>query len=66
MYIVQPQTSEEAPDIWHALGDVTRRTLIDRLADGPKSTSQLTEGMPMTRFGTVRAGDRAQAGSAEA
>jgi DNA-binding transcriptional ArsR family regulator len=53
MYVVTTE-AESAPDIWHALADPTRRALIDRLADGAKSTSQLCEGMPMTRFGVMK------------
>jgi DNA-binding transcriptional ArsR family regulator len=53
MFLVQARASP-APDIWHALADPTRRTLIDRLAGGAKSTSQLCEGMPMTRFGVMK------------
>src|SRR6185436_20847285 len=46
--------AESAPDVWHALADPTRRALIDRLADGARTTSQLCEGMPMTRFGVMK------------
>ena len=53
MYALQP-AAESAPDIWHALADPTRRTLIDRLAAGAKTTSQLCEGLPMTRFGVMK------------
>src|ERR1044072_9076959 len=53
MYVIDP-APESAPDIWHALADPTRRALIDRLADGPKTTSQLCEGMPMSRFGVMK------------
>jgi DNA-binding transcriptional ArsR family regulator len=53
MYAVNSQT-EAAPDIWHALADPTRRALIDRLAGGARTTSQLCEGLPMTRFGVMK------------
>lgn len=53
MYAVDTQ-AESQPDIWHALADPTRRALIDRLADGAKTTSQLCAGMPMTRFGVMK------------
>src|ERR1044071_4874539 len=43
-----------APDIWQALADPTRRALIDRLAEGARTTSQLCEGMPMSRFGVMK------------
>jgi DNA-binding transcriptional ArsR family regulator len=45
---------DSAPDIWHALADPTRRALIDRLAGGARTTSQLCENMPMTRFGVMK------------
>lgn len=53
MFLVSPQT-DSAPDIWQALADPTRRLLIDRLADGAKTTSQLCEGVPMSRFGVMK------------
>ena len=53
MFIV-PETAESIPDIWQALADPTRRALIDRLAGGARTTSQLCEGMPMSRFGVMK------------
>ena len=53
MYLVQPH-AETAPDLWHALSDPTRRVLIDRLADGAKTTSELCRDMPMSRFGVMK------------
>lgn len=49
-----PKASSPKPDIWQALADPTRRALIDRLAQGPKTTSQLCAGMPMSRFGVMK------------
>lgn len=46
--------AEPAPDVWSALADPTRRTLIDRLARGAKSTSELGVGLPMSRFGVMK------------
>jgi DNA-binding transcriptional ArsR family regulator len=43
-----------APDVWSALADPTRRTLIDRLALGAKSTSELGVGLSMSRFGVMK------------
>ena len=40
--------------VWAALADPTRRALLDRLADGPLSTTQLTAGAAMTRFGIAK------------
>jgi DNA-binding transcriptional ArsR family regulator len=42
------------PDLWQALADPTRRELLDRLSAGPRTTSQLCEGMPMSRFGVMK------------
>jgi DNA-binding transcriptional ArsR family regulator len=53
MFAVQPADSPK-PDIWQALADPTRRALIDRLAGGARTTSQLCEGMPMSRFGVMK------------
>ena len=53
MYAIRPETESE-PDIWHALADPTRRPLIDRLAGGARTTSQLCENMPMSRFGVMK------------
>lgn len=41
-------------DIWQALADPTRRQLIDRLAIAPRSTSDLCDGLPMSRFGVMK------------
>lgn len=53
MYIVEA-SSKQPIDLWHALADPSRRKLIDRLAAGPLTTSQLCEGMPMSRFGVMK------------
>lgn len=53
MFAVQPSDAPK-PDIWQALADPTRRMLIDRLAGGARTTSQLCEGMPMSRFGVMK------------
>jgi DNA-binding transcriptional ArsR family regulator len=53
MFAVQPDDAPK-PDIWQALADPTRRALIDRLAGGARTTSQLCEGMPMSRFGVMK------------
>lgn len=53
MYAIRREAESE-PDIWHALADPTRRLLIDRLAGGARTTSQLCEGMPMSRFGVMK------------
>jgi DNA-binding transcriptional ArsR family regulator len=53
MYVVSSKP-EPVPDVWQALADPTRRELIDRLADGAKTTSQLCAGLPMSRFGVMK------------
>lgn len=53
MFAVQPDDAPK-PDIWQALADPTRRALIDRLTGGARTTSQLCEGMPMSRFGVMK------------
>jgi DNA-binding transcriptional ArsR family regulator/uncharacterized protein YndB with AHSA1/START domain len=41
--------------VWRALGDPTRRLLLDELRSGRKSTSELVESVPgMTRFGVMK------------
>ncbi len=45
---------ESSVDIWQALADPTRRALIDRLATGPRTTTQLTAGFAMSRFGVMK------------
>lgn len=41
--------------VWKALADVTRRTLLDQLRDGPKTTSQLVEVFPhLSRFAVMK------------
>jgi DNA-binding transcriptional ArsR family regulator/uncharacterized protein YndB with AHSA1/START domain len=52
MFAVAPSDSP-VPDIWQALADPTRRMLIDRLSQGPLSTSALCEGVAMTRYGVM-------------
>jgi len=53
MFLVD-ENPQPAPDLWQALADPTRRALIDRLAAGARTTSQLCEGMPMSRFGVMK------------
>lgn len=44
------QVIPETEPIWKALADPTRRKLLDLLRNGPKSTTQLCESFPTTRF----------------
>jgi DNA-binding transcriptional ArsR family regulator len=38
-----------ANDGWTALGDPTRRTIFERLADGPQPVVELARGLPVSR-----------------
>ena len=41
--------------MWRALADATRRQLLDRLRDGPRTTGQLAAGFPaLTRFAVMK------------
>ena len=41
--------------IWKALSDPTRRKILDRLRDGPKSTTEIVEAFPgMTRHAVMK------------
>ena len=55
MYAIRAEKpSFEPQQIWHALADPTRRGLLDRLAEGPCTTSDLCDGAPMSRFGIMK------------
>jgi DNA-binding transcriptional ArsR family regulator len=41
--------------IWKALADETRRSILDCLRDGPRTTTEIVERFPeMTRFGVMK------------
>lgn len=40
--------------VWRALGDPTRRLLVDRLGEGPKTTGDLCGLVPISRFGVMK------------
>jgi DNA-binding transcriptional ArsR family regulator len=41
--------------IWKALADETRRSILDALCDGPKTTTQIVERFPkLSRFGVMK------------
>src|SRR5690349_4006395 len=40
--------------VWKALADPTRRALLDRLRDRPRTTGELCLGLEMTRFGVMK------------
>ncbi|HVM69278.1 MAG TPA: metalloregulator ArsR/SmtB family transcription factor [Gaiellaceae bacterium] len=35
--------------VWDALGDATRRRILERLSRGPRSVGELAEGLPVSR-----------------
>jgi DNA-binding transcriptional ArsR family regulator len=43
------ETYERQSDPWSALADRTRRTVLQRLASGPKSVGELAAGLPVSR-----------------
>ena len=47
--------AEDLDNIWKALSDPTRRTILDLLRKGPKTTTELVEAFPhMTRFAVMK------------
>lgn len=56
-------TSEPAGDIWKALAHPCRRAILDRLHEGPATTTEVVEAVGETRFvvmqhlGVLRAAD---------
>src|ERR1044071_2081706 len=41
--------------VWKALSDSTRRSILDRLRDRPRTTTELVEAFPhITRFGVMK------------
>ena len=51
-----PVHSEDKLDpVWKALADPTRRAILDRLRDGPRTTTELVDAFPqLTRFGVMK------------
>jgi DNA-binding transcriptional ArsR family regulator len=48
-------TTEQMDKVFKALGDPTRRAILDMLRDGPKTTMQIVGEFPeMTRFGVMK------------
>jgi len=47
--------SKDLDVIWKALADETRRSILDCLRDGPKTTTQIVERFPeLSRFGVMK------------
>ena len=49
-----PQPKPDVDRIFHALGDPTRRAMMERLGDGPISVSKLAEPLAMTLAAVVQ------------
>jgi DNA-binding transcriptional ArsR family regulator len=49
-----PQSKPDIDRIFHALGDPTRRALMEKLSDGPLSVSKLAEPLAMTLAAVVQ------------
>ncbi len=46
---------EDLDDVWKALSDKTRRSILDLLRQGPRTTTQLVEAFPhLSRFGVMK------------
>lgn len=45
---------EDDGPVWKALADPTRRALLDRMRDGPRTTGALAAGFPVTRFAVMK------------
>lgn len=47
--------SDDLDNIWKALSDPTRRTILDLLRKGPKTTTDIVDAFPdMTRFAVMK------------
>jgi DNA-binding transcriptional ArsR family regulator len=48
-------TSQELDQIWKALADETRRSILDMLRTGPRTTTEIVERFPgLTRFAVMK------------
>jgi DNA-binding transcriptional ArsR family regulator len=46
---------DELDGVWKALSDSTRRSILDLLRQGPRTTTQIVEGFPhLSRFGVMK------------
>lgn len=47
--------ADELDAVWKALSDSTRRSILDLLRQGPRTTTQIVEAFPhLTRFGVMK------------
>lgn len=50
-----PEIANELDLVWKALSDPTRRTILDLLRDGPRTTTEIVESFPrLTRFAVMK------------
>jgi len=50
-----PEIANELDPVWKALSDPTRRTILDLLRDGPRTTTEIVESFPrLTRFAVMK------------
>ena len=49
------ETADKLDPVWKALSDPTRRAILDRLRDGPRTTTEIVEEFPhLSRFGVMK------------
>jgi DNA-binding transcriptional ArsR family regulator len=49
------ESGDKLDPVWKALSDPTRRAILDRLRDGPRTTTELVDAFPrLTRFGVMK------------
>lgn len=50
-----PEIANDLDPVWKALSDPTRRTILDLLRDGPRTTTAVVESFPrLTRFAVMK------------
>jgi len=49
-----PSRDDRVDAVFFALGDPTRRRLIDRLSESPGTATELSAGLPITRQGVTK------------
>jgi DNA-binding transcriptional ArsR family regulator len=48
-------SDDQLDDVWKALSDSTRRSILDLLRQGPRTTTQIVEAFPrLSRFGVMK------------
>ena len=47
--------NDDLDGVWKALSDATRRSILDLLREGPRTTTEIVEAFPhLTRFGVMK------------